>query len=164
MVAISFWQVNIDLMIDSDLKFIKIAGDIGKNFQEQVHMLMSLLIWYWHIPLYFCLYITFFSIMDAPPCDMPMQLFAWPLQPFAVVCMSLLPSLVLLPVMPLRPASLVGGTLDPQTLLLLSTFQQVPTQFYWWLFPILTLLIPCHDMLQPAQFLDSSHCGLTHSS
>ena len=60
-------------------------------------LLMSLLIWYWRIPFYFCCYITFSLLWIPQPCDAPVQPPMWPPWAFAIThspCLSSIASLI----------------------------------------------------------------------
>ena len=110
--------------------------------------LMSLLIWYWCIPLYFCFYITFSPLQIPQPCNTPLWHPMW--HPRAcVIAHSHCPALIS-PITnhTIRPASCIKCTCDLQTLLLHFPFLTGPHVVFWWYFPSFTLLICHHDTWQ----------------
>ena len=87
---------------------------------------MSLLIRYWHIPFYFCLYITFPPLWIPQPHDMPVQPPMRLLQAFSITHPPHLPSLALLIYRTIGPALHMECTGDLQTSLLCFPFQTGP--------------------------------------
>ena len=107
--------------------------------------LMSLLIWYQHIPFYFRLYITFPPSRIPQPHNVPVQPPVRPPRAFAVAC---LPSLAPLVRRTIGPAMRMERTGDLQILLLHFPFRTGPHVVFLMIISFSNLLIRHRDMQQ----------------
>ena len=111
-------------------------------------VVMSLLIQYWCIPLYFCLYITFSPLWIPQPHNTPL----WhPMQHLwaCAIAHSHCPALIgPITNCTIGLASCIECTCDLWTPLLHFPFLMGPRIVFWWYFPCFTLLICHHDIWQ----------------
>ena len=111
-------------------------------------VLMSLLIWYWCIPLYFCLYITFPPSRIPQPRDAPVQPPVWHPPAFVITCSPRSPSLTPLIHRIIRLALHMECTGDLGTLLLHFPFRTGPNVVFLMIISFSDLLIHHRDMRQ----------------